>query len=53
MPSVSTKQHNFMALAAKNPSKIKSKKKPSQAIAKEFLAADKGKKFPKARPRYT
>ena len=44
MPSVSKKQHNFMAAAAHNPEFAK-KVGISQKVAKEFNAADKGKKF--------
>jgi hypothetical protein len=44
MPSVSKKQHNFMAAVAKNPKFAKKAGVPS-AVGKEFLTADKGKKF--------
>ena len=44
MPSVSKKQHNLMAAVAKNPSFAKKVDIP-QSVGKEFLAADKGKKF--------
>jgi hypothetical protein len=44
MPSVSKKQHNFMAAVAKNP-KFAKKAGVSSAVGKEFLTADKGKKF--------
>ena len=44
MPSVSKKQHNFMAAVAKNPSFAKKVGiKPS--VGEEFLKADKGKTF--------
>ena len=44
MPSVSKKQHNFMAAVAKNPSFAKKVGiKPS--VGKEFVTADKGKTF--------
>jgi hypothetical protein len=44
MPSVSKKQHNFMAAVAKNPSFAKKAGiKPS--VGEEFLKADKGRKF--------
>ena len=44
MPSVSKKQHNFMAAIAKNPSFAKKVGiKPS--VGEEFLKADKGRKF--------
>ena len=46
MPSVSKKQHNLMAAVAKNPSFAKKVDIP-QSVGKEFLAADKGKKFAK------
>jgi hypothetical protein len=44
MPSVSKKQHNFMAAVAKNP-KFAKKAGVSQNVGKDFLNADKGKKF--------
>lgn len=44
MPSVSKKQHNFMAAIANNPSFAK-KVGIKQSVGKEFTAADKGKKF--------
>ena len=44
MPSVSKKQHNFMAAVAKNPAFAKKVGlKPS--VGEHFLEADKGKKF--------
>lgn len=46
MPSVSKKQHNLMAMVANNPEKAKQLKIP-QSVGKEFLQADKGKKFNK------
>lgn len=46
MPSVSKKQHNFMAAVANNPKFAKKAGVPS-AVGKEFLTADKGKKFVK------
>jgi hypothetical protein len=46
MPSVSKKQHNFMAAAAHNPAFAK-KAGISMDVAKEFNQADKGKKFSK------
>jgi hypothetical protein len=46
MPSVSKKQHNFMAAVAKNPKFAKKVGVPS-SVGKEFLTADKGKKFKK------
>lgn len=46
MPSVSKKQHNFMAAIAKNPAFAKKVGiKPS--VGEHFLTADKGKKFSK------
>ena len=44
MPSVSKKQHNFMAAVANNPSFAKKAGVP-QSVGKEFLNADKGRKF--------
>ena len=44
MPSVSKKQHNFMAAVANNPSFAKKAGVP-QSVGKEFNNADKGKKF--------
>lgn len=44
MPSVSKKQHNFMAAVANNPKFAKKAGLPS-SIGKEFLTADKGKTF--------
>jgi hypothetical protein len=44
MPSVSKKQHNFMAAVANNPKFAKKAGVPS-SIGKEFLTADKGKTF--------
>lgn len=44
MPSVSKKQHKFMAAVAKNPSFAK-KVGVSRSVGEEFLTADKGKKF--------
>ena len=44
MPSVSKKQHNFMAAIANNPSFAK-KVGIKQSVGKEFTTADKGKKF--------
>lgn len=45
MPSKSQKQHNYMAMMAFNPPK--GKKGPSKKVAKEFVEADRGKKFRK------
>lgn len=44
MPSVSKKQHNLMAAVANNPAVAKKANIP-QSVGKEFLQADKGKKF--------
>ena len=44
MPSVSKKQHNFMAAVANNPEFAKKAGVP-QSVGKEFSTADKGKKF--------
>jgi hypothetical protein len=44
MPSVSKKQHNFMAAIAKNPSFAK-KVGIKSSVGEEFLKADKGKTF--------
>ena len=44
MPSVSKKQHNLMAAVANNPAIAKKAHIP-QSVGKEFLTADKGKKF--------
>ena len=46
MPSTSKKQHNFMAAVAKTPAFAKKVGVPS-SVGKEFLTADKGKKFVK------
>jgi hypothetical protein len=46
VPSVSKKQHNFMAAVANNPKFAKKAGVPS-AVGKEFLTADKGKTFKK------
>ena len=44
VPSVSKKQHNFMAAVANNP-KFAKKAGVSSAVGEEFLTADKGKTF--------
>ena len=46
MPSVSKKQHNFMAAVANNPSFAKKAGVP-QSVGKDFTTADKGRKFSK------
>ena len=44
MPSVSGKQHKFMAAVANNPTFAKKAGVP-QSVGQEFMKADKGKKF--------
>ena len=44
MPSVSGKQHRFMAAVASNP-KFAKKAGVPQSVGEEFLKADKGRKF--------
>jgi hypothetical protein len=44
VPSVSAKQHRLMAAVASNPAVAKKTKIP-QSVGKEFMQADKGKKF--------
>ena len=44
MPSVSKKQHNLMAMVANNPEAAKRAGIP-QSVGKEFVKADKGKRF--------
>ena len=44
MPSVSKKQHNFMAAVANNPAFAKKAGVP-QSVGKDFSEADKGRKF--------
>lgn len=46
MPSVSKKQHNFMAAVAHNPAFAKKAGVPA-SVGKEFISADKGRKFAK------
>jgi len=46
MPSVSKKQHNFMAAVANNP-KFAKKAGVSKSIGEEFMKADKSKKYAK------
>jgi len=46
VPSVSKKQHNFMAAVANNPAFAKKAGVP-QSVGKEFSNADKGRKFSK------
>ncbi len=49
MPSVSKKQHNLMAMVANSPAAAKRVGIP-QSVGKEFMKADKGKRFgPKTR----
>jgi hypothetical protein len=50
MPSVSGKQHRFMAMASTPEGRKKlGSKAPPASVAKEYLHADKGKKFGKAK----
>jgi len=44
VPSVSKKQHNFMAAVANSPSFAKKSQVP-QSVGQEFMQADKGKRF--------
>ena len=44
MPSTSKKQHNFMAAVANNPAFAKKAGVPS-SVGKDFINADKGRKF--------
>jgi hypothetical protein len=44
VPSVSKKQHNFMAAVANNPAFAKKAGVPT-SVGKEFVKADKGRKF--------
>lgn len=44
MPSVSKKQHNLMALVANDPKAAKRLGIPTK-VGKEFMKADKGRKF--------
>lgn len=44
MPSVSKKQHNLMAMVAHDPAAAK-RVGIKQSVGKEFVSADKGKKF--------
>jgi hypothetical protein len=46
VPSKSTKQHNFMAAIANSPSFAKKAGVPT-SVGKDFVTADKGKKFSK------
>ncbi len=46
MPSVSAKQHRFMAMVAHNPEAAKRVGVP-QSVGQEFMAADKQKKLAK------
>ena len=46
MPSTSKKQHNFMAAIANSPSFAKKSGVP-MSVGKDFVTADKGKKFSK------
>lgn len=55
MPSVSGKQHRLFAMASTPAGRAKleaeGKKVPPAAVAKEFLQADKGRHFGKAKKR--
>lgn len=46
MPSVSARQHNFMAAVANNPAFAKKVGVPA-SVGKEFVKADQGRKFSK------
>lgn len=46
MPSMSKKQHNFMAMVANSPKAAK-RVGVKPAVGKEFMKADEGKKFSK------
>jgi hypothetical protein len=48
MPSVSGKQHRFMAMCSHTPQHARGKC-PSQKVSSEFVHADKGKRFARAR----
>lgn len=49
MPSKSAKQHRLMAMVAHG-GKPRGGKGPSVAVAREFVEADRGKKFPAKKP---
>jgi len=51
MPSKSGRQHRYMAMIAHDPQKAKEEGVP-QSVAREFVEADKGKKFSKSERRY-
>lgn len=55
MPSVSGKQHRYFGMASTPAGrarlKAEGKKPPPVSVAKEFLAADRGKHFGRARKR--
>jgi hypothetical protein len=48
MPSKSGKQHRFMAMVAHDPKAAK-RLGVKQSVGKEFVAADKGRKFSKGK----
>ena len=50
MPSVSKKQHNLMAMVANDPAAAK-RMGISQSVGREFMRADKGRKFGSGRSR--
>lgn len=47
MPSRSNKQARFMAMVAHSPEKVRKSSRPSQAVAREFVKADKASVIPK------
>lgn len=52
MPSKSQSQHNFMGLCSTPKGRAKAKGKcPPAKVAKEYVAADKGRSFPKSKRR--
>lgn len=51
MPSKSGRQHRYMEMIAHNPAKAKEEGVP-QSVARDFVEADKGKKFSRAQKRY-
>ena len=51
MPSKSGKQHRFMEMVAHNPAAAKRVGVP-RSVGQDFVAADKGRKFTKAKPTF-
>ena len=49
MPSASGKQHRYMEMIANDKGAAK-REGVSQSVAKDFVEADKGKKFPTSKP---